>query len=261
MDRLFDTVLVRPPSMAYKNCVSSNPEKNQIDPRLAAEQHSTYLTILKEYGVEVLKLPVLDRYPDSVFLQDPALVGMKRCIIGRFGETSRRGEENELLVDIERIRHQMVIHRIEAPGSLEGGDILVTEKTLFVGESSRSNANGITQLSGFLPECTVATVRTKLFHLLCGCSYLTNKTMIITPDLISTDNFRGFKFVKFAKSDAYASDALYLGEGRVVIPSGYPNASRKLRNSGFMPVEVDVSEFRKGDGGVTCLCSPIYKFL
>jgi N-dimethylarginine dimethylaminohydrolase len=75
MDRRFDTVLIRPPSMAYKNCVSSNPEKNQIDPRLAAEQLSTYLTILKENGIEILKLPILDRYLDWVFMQDPALVG------------------------------------------------------------------------------------------------------------------------------------------------------------------------------------------
>jgi dimethylargininase len=85
--------------------------------------------------------------------------------------------------------------------------------------------------------------------------------MIIAPELVSSDNFPGLKYVRLRREDAYASDALYLGERRVLIPAGYPNASRKLRNADYIPVEVEVSEFHKGDGGVTCLCSPIYSLL
>ena len=107
----------------------------------------------------------------------------------------------------------------------------------------------------------LVNVKTSLMHLLCGCSYLSESTMIITPELISPQYFPGFRYIQLTMKDAYASDALYLGNRRVLIPSGYPEASKKLREADYMPVEVDVSEFRKGDGGVTCLCSPIYNIL
>jgi dimethylargininase len=255
-------VLVRQPSDTYENCVSLNPQKNKIDLHLAREQHSTYVSVLREHGINVIELAPLNRYPDSVFMQDPALLGVKRSVIGRFGEPTRRGEEDALIADLLQTEHKSATHRIEKPGTLEGGDIMITDmKKLFVGESSRSNAIGIQQLSAFLPELTVIKIKTSLFHLLCGCSYLSRGTMIITPELISPDYFPGFKFVKFGKNDAYASDALYVGDGGVLIPSGYPNASRRLADAGYKPVEVDVSEFHKGDGGVTCLCSPIYNLL
>ena len=139
--------------------------------------------------------------------------------------------------------------------------MITDQKHLFVGESSRTNPSGILQLQSFLKDMKVTEVKTDLFHLLCGCSYLTESTIIITPELAGSDYFPGFKYVRFRKEDAYASDALYLGERRVLIPSGYPRASRKLKEAEYTPVEVDVSEFQKGDGGVTCLCSPIYNQL
>jgi dimethylargininase len=262
MDRLFDAMLVRQPSSTYENCVSSNPQKDEIDLQLALKQHRTYVSVLREHGIKVLEFATLERYPDSVFMQDPAILGVKRSVIGRFGELTRRGEEEALLANLLQTGHKSAIHRIERPGTLEGGDVIITDvQKLFVGESSRSNASGIHQLSVFLPDLTVIKVKTNLLHLLCGCSYLSKRTMIITPELISPDHFPGFKFVKFDKNDAYASDALYVGDGGVLIPSGFPKASRKLADAGYKPIEVDLSEFHKGDGGVTCLCSPIYNLL
>jgi len=262
MDRLFDMALVRPPSNTYENCVSSNPHKSEIDLQLAREQHRTYVSVLREHGIKVLESSALEKYPDSVFMQDPAILGVKRSIIGRFGEPTRRGEEDAILEDLHQTGQVSAIHRIESPGTLEGGDVIITDmQRLFVGESSRSNASGIHQLSVFLPNVTIVKVKTNLFHLLCGCSYLSKGTMIITPELVSPDHFPGFKFVKFDKKDAYASDALYVGNRAVLIPSGFPNASKKLVDGGYKPIEIDLSEFYKGDGGVTCLCSPIYKLL
>ena len=262
MDRLFDTVFVRPPSSTYENCVSSNPQKDEIDLQLAREQHRTYVSVLREHGINVVEFAALDTYPDSVFMQDPALLGVKRSFIGRLREPARRGEEEALVADLLQTGRESSTHRIRKPGTLEGGDIMITDlKKIIVGESARSNAKGIQQLSVFLPNLTVVKVKTNLFHLLCGCSYLSKGTMIITPELINPDLFPGFKFVKFRKNDAYASDALYVGDSGVLIPCGFPNASRKLADAGYKPIEVDVSEFQKGDGGVTCLCSPIYNLL
>jgi len=107
----------------------------------------------------------------------------------------------------------------------------------------------------------VTPVKTELFHLLCGVTFLSNNTLIISPQLVGEGNFPGFRFIEIPKEDAYSCDALYLGEGKVLIPSEFPNTVAKLKNAGYKPVEVDVSEFYKGDGGVTCLSSPIYTML
>jgi len=264
MDRLFDAVLVRPPSNSYEHCVSSNPEKESIDIQLAKAQHQSYISILKENEITVLELLPCENNPDSVFMQDPALLGLGTSIIGRFGETSRRGEELTLVSELNHIQlmKDSRLLRIASPGTLEGGDIMVTDQQrFFVGQSFRTNSSGIRQLQTFLPDIRISTVRTHSLHLLCGCSYLNESTLIITPALVSPQNFPNLRHITLDTEDAYASDALYLGNHRVLIPSGFPNASKKLKEGGYTPVEVDVSEFHKGDGGVTCLCSPIYKII
>jgi dimethylargininase len=260
MDRLFDFAFVRKPSNSYVNCVSSNSNRDKIDVTLAKDQHSDYISILKECGVNVIELPALEEFPDSVFMQDPGVLGMSSCVIGRFGEASRRGEEEALVSELEK-RNVAVgeVIRIQGPGTLEGGDIVVTEREIFVGQSSRTNAQGARQLAHALGDSRVFPVKTNLFHLLCSCGYLNRRTMIIAPELIATKWFPRFRFVTIPKEEVYAADALYLGENRVLIPSGYPKAKAKLVQSGYKPIEVDVSEFYKGDGGVTCLSSPIYK--
>jgi dimethylargininase len=94
---------------------------------------------------------------------------------------------------------------------------------------------------------------------LCGCTYLNSGKMLIVPEFVSGESFPGFEFVKIPRDEAYAVCALSLGEARVMIPSGFPRTTAALKAAGYSPVEVEMSEFYKGDGGVTCLCSPIYK--
>jgi dimethylargininase len=257
--RFFETVLVRPPANAYIKCVSTNPAKTSIDLDLAKEQHRQYVSTLKESGLRVIELRALEDFPDSVFMQDPAILGSRRSVIGRFGEATRRGEEDALLGDLTDRRVDIgTVHYVETPGTLEGGDVAITEQGLFVGESQRTNENGIRQLSACLDHFQVKIVKTRLLHLLCGCSYLSERTMIIAPDLVDPNSFPGFRFITIPLEEAYATDALCVGDGRVIIPSGFPKTVMKLREADYRPVEVNVSEFYKGDGGVTCLCSPIY---
>ena len=259
-DRFFDTVFVRPPADSYVKCVSTNADKTNIDVRLAKKQHNQYISILRESGIHVIELDPLEDLPDSVFMQDPAILGSRRTVIGRFGEQSRRGEEETLWRDLRDRRVDVgAAHFVKHPGTLEGGDVLITDHGIFVGDSKRTNSSGIRQLSENLKDIAVNAVKTSMLHLLCGASYLNHKTMIIAPDLVDPESFPGFRFVKIPSEEAYAADALYLGEGRVLIPSGFPKASMKLSESGYKPIEVEVSEFYKGDGGVTCLCSPLYK--
>jgi len=260
MDRLFDLVFVRPPPESYVKCVSTNPSRSKIDPMLAKEQHRQYVSKLKEYGVSVIELPPLENFPDSVFMQDPALLGSQRSIIGRFGEVTRRGEEKALFDELRNHPTKIgAIRFVREPSTLEGGDILVTDRGLFVGESRRSNSSGAEQLAVYLDGIEVRPVKTSLLHLLCGCSYLSKGRMIIAPDLVNQASFPGFEFVPISVEDAYAADALYLGDGKVLIPSGFPRVTKKLDRAGYEGIEVEMSEFKKGDGGVTCLCSPVYR--
>lgn len=257
--RLFETVLVRPPANSYVKCISANPAKTSIDLHYAKEQHTQYVSTLKESGLRVIELSPLEDFPDSVFMQDPAILGSSRTVIGRFGEISRRGEEGALLKDLTDRRLAIgTVRSVESPGTLEGGDIVITEQGLFVGESQRTNEDGIRQLSACLDHLQVKIVKTRLMHLLCGCSYLSKGSMIIAPDLVDPKSFPGFRFITIPFEEAYATDALYVGDSRVIIPSGFPKTLMKLKEAGYRPVEVDVSEFYKGDGGVTCLCSPVY---
>jgi dimethylargininase len=137
--------------------------------------------------------------------------------------------------------------------------VVVTDRGIFVGDSKRTNTSGIKQLNDFLANQDVTAVRTELMHLLCGCSYLNNGTMIIAPDLVNPDSFPRFKFIRIPERESYAADALYIGEDKVLIPSGFPRTVAKLKDAGYRPIEIDVSEFRKGDGGVTCLSSPVFE--
>ena len=260
IDRLFDLVLVRPPANSYVNCASSNPQRKSIDLSLAKKQHRNYVSILRESGIRVIEFEQLEEFPDSVFMQDPALIGSRRSVIGRFGEVTRRGEEKTLVNDINA--HNIEVGKmnwVEAPGTLEGGDIAVTDRGLFVGQSQRTNAAGIHRVEQVMIEREVTSIQIDAMHLLCGCSYLSHGNMIIAPDLVNPHSFPGFRFITVPEEEAYATDALYLGERRVLIPSGFPRASLKLKEGGYKPVEVEMSEFYKGDGGVTCLSSPVYK--
>lgn len=233
--------------------------RKDIDVTLAKKQHRVYVSILKESGIEVYELPISENFPDSVFMQDPAIVGAKQSVLGRFGVAARMGEAKALLDDLAKGGRPVgPFNSVSAPGTLEGGDVLISDRGIFVGDSKRTNSTGIRQLSRFLRNQRITSVKTKLMHLLCGCSYLSNGNMIITPGLVSPDAFPGFKFIRIPNEEAYASDALYLGAGKVLIPSGFPRTVAKLKEAGYLPVEIDVSEFYKGDGGVTCLSSPIY---
>ncbi len=252
---------MRPPPNSYGECVSANPHRGEIDVTLAKAQHRQYCSILKESGIGVIALPPLENFPDSVFMQDPALLGSRASVIGRFGEARRRGEEKVLIDELRESGKVGKLSWIVEPGQLEGGDIVITENEVFVGESKRTNTHGIQQLAQVLKDLNVKAVKTQLMHLLCGCAYLNNKTIIIAPELVDTKSFPGFKFISIHKEEAYAADALYLGDRKVLIPSGYATANARLKEAGYRPIEVDMSEFWKGDGGVTCLNSPIYKLL
>jgi len=260
---LFDTVLVRSPNAEIIRCVSSHPLRSTVNYEKALEQHREYVKTLEDEGIEVVELDPLEGFPDSVFIQDTAVVGLKtrKALISRFGVESRRGEE--LSVAEVLAKKGFKIFFTEEPHTIEGGDVLVTDVgVVYVGVTSRTNLGGVSKLAEVFNNVTVLSIPTdKVFHLLSAVNYIGDKTLALVPELVSPRMFEHFKILRVPLDEAYAANMLYLGDKRVLIPKGYRKTEEILRNVGYEVIAVDVSEFQKCDGGVTCLSLPLYKTL
>jgi dimethylargininase len=245
--------LVRPPGDSFASALSSTGA--QIDARLAQQQHAGYCQALVQAGVEVEVLPADERYPDSCFMQDPALVIRGKAIIARPGAASRLGEER-LMAPLLRQRFPAV--ELTAPATLEGGDVLVLPEHVYVGRSDRTNAAGIEQLRAALRPFPVDEIPvTGLLHLLSGVTYLGRNTLLAVGGMAGRPEFDGMNVLVVPDEEAYACNVLALGEW-VVAPAGYDKTIALLEQNGFRVLPAPVSEFTKADGGVTCL-SLIYE--
>lgn len=183
----------------------------------------------------------------------------RSALICRFGEPSRRGEELSVAELLKSLG--FTVCYVEPPATLEGVDVLVTDVgVIYVGLSSMTNLHGISFLKEFFSDYKVVAVPVnKVFHLLSSVSYLGKKRLAVVPELVDTSYFDGFKLTWIPLDKAYATNILYLGCGKVLIPDGYPKTYNILRKEGLKPIVVDISEFYKYDGGIACLGLPLYK--
>ena len=240
--------LVRPPGDSFASAISSTAA--QIDVELAQRQHQAYREALNQAGVAVEVLPPDERYPDSCFMQDPALVIGGKAIIARPGAASRLGEE-ALVAPLLRTRFETV--ELTPPATLEGGDVLVLPDHVYVGRSSRTNAAGVEQLRAALAPMPVDVIPVcGLLHLLSGVTYLGRQTLLAVDALAGSPEFAGMKVLVVPGEEAYACNVLALGDW-VIAPAGYDKTISLLEANGFRVLPVPVSEFTKADGGVTCL--------
>ena len=243
--------LVRPPGASFAHAISSS--QVVIDVVLAQAQHTEYRQALAEAGVTVEVLPPDERYPDSCFMQDPAMVIAGRAIINRPGAASRRGEEEAL---VELLAKRFPTTRIVAPGTLEGGDVMILPDRVLVGRSGRTNRAGIAQLVVALSDLSDLTVlevpMTGYLHLLSAATYLGDNTILAAEDYADHPLFAGMRVLRVPLAEVYAVNTLTIGD-RVIVPAGYPQVAALLRSHGFTLLPVPVSEFAKADGGVTCL--------
>jgi dimethylargininase len=248
--------LVRPPGDSFAHALSSLDPQPGIDVDLARKQHAAYCTALENAGLDLIELPPDEAYPDSCFVQDTAVIFGDLAVIARPGAASRRGEE-------EAVRRALQGHKrlveIRAPATLEGGDVLVIGSRLFVGLSARTNRGGFVQLRDLL-ELEGATVESlpveEGLHLLSDCTYLGRGVLLATEASANRPAFAGLEQIRVAPEEAYAANALAIGE-HVVFPAGYPRTAALIRERGFTVLEVPLSEFAKADGGATCLSLPL----
>lgn len=261
--------LVRPPGVRFVDAIRS--QNLPIDVGLAQAQHAGYCQALAAAGVLVEALPADERYPDSCFMQDPAMVIGGRGIICRMGAPARRGEEEAVAGALAgrfppRQHRGTALARIVSPGTLEGGDVMVLPHgKILVGRTARTNQAGIAQLvvalSGPAPDdpqglrasVPVYSVPVNDYlHLLSAATYTGHNTLITVEAYAGHPHFAGMDVIIAPPEEVYAVNALGLGES-VIVPAGYPCVAAALRARGFNVLTVPVSEFAKADGGVTCL--------
>jgi len=251
--------ITRPVSRSIARCELTHLSREPIDYARASAQHEAYQAALVGLGYDIARVPPADEMPDAVFVEDIAIVLDELAIIARPGASSRRDEVEGVKAVLERYRR--VVH-IDAPGTLDGGDVLRADKTLFVGRSSRTNDSGIEQLravvSGYGYEVSAIDVR--------GCLHLKSAVTLVCPNTLLGNStwvdrhaFGSMDWIEVDRAEPHAANALWLERG-VIYPSQYTRTgealSRHLEAQGVSLHRVEVSELAKAEGGVTC-CSLI----
>jgi len=244
-------------SPAIANCELSHLPRVPIDFAKASAQHAAYERALEQLGCTVHQLPAPADMPDSVFIEDTAVMLQEIALIMRPGAESRRRETG----DVEDwIKHQRLLGRIEPPGTMDGGDVLVAGRAIFVGASSRTNADGVDQL-GRLVEyfgytLNVVEVRGCL-HLKSAVTAITDDTLLINPAQVPVDVFAGYELVHVDPDEPAAANIVRVGE-QLLYSAGFPRTLERIARLSIPVIPVDVSELAKAEGAVTC-CSLIFE--
>ena len=251
----FNNVIVRKPCKAVCDGITSAPELGQPIYEKALAQHEKYIEALKKCGVEVTVLEADERYPDSCFVEDPALITRKCAIITNPGAASRNGEKNEIIGAVRKFFPEDKSEYIKDPGTLEGGDVMMVGDTFYVGLSARTNAEGIRQLGEILNKYGLECVQVpleKVLHLKTGVNYLENNNMLVSGEFIDKPEFAKYNKIVIPEEEAYAANCIWVN-GTVIVPEGYPAVLKAVQDAGYKTLLVDTSEFRKIDGGLSCL--------
>ncbi|HEX2667783.1 MAG TPA: arginine deiminase-related protein [Gammaproteobacteria bacterium] len=250
------TALVRDVSPALERCELSFQERTTIDLELARRQHRTYVETLSRLGCRVETLPSLPDNADAVFVEDTAVVVDELAVITRPGAESRRAEVDSTASVLAR--HKPLAY-IEAPGTLDGGDVLQVGRTLYVGLTARSNHAGSEQLRAHLKphgyEVKGVEVQGCL-HLKTAATRVAEKTLLINPAFVDKAAFPGLDFIECDPAEPPAANAVRVGR-ELIYPASFPRTRARLERAGLKLHLVDMSETEKAEGGVTC-CSILF---
>jgi dimethylargininase len=242
--------LVRPPGDSFVKALSNHPERDTIDPERARLQHAAYTSALERLGFEVAVLPIEEDLPDSCFVQDVALVIGGRALVCRPGEQSRQPEAERIEQALRSLVRSM--ERVAAPATLEGGDVFLLDGRVIVGRSHRTNEEGIRALERFaspVAQVVEAQVPEPYLHLLSGVA-LADDVAVGAEAVVDQPAFDGFD--RLIVPDDEAVGCNFVRNGRdLLMAAGYPRIQGFLEDRGFHVHTLDLSEFRKAEGGPT----------
>ena len=249
---MFSKAIVKKPCKSItKGITSSN--LGLPDYSTTLEQHKNYVEALKNCGLEVIIMEADENYPDSTFIEDTALLTQNCAIIMRPGAQSRRGE---IIAIAELIKnHFKNIEAISKPGTVEAGDVMMVGSHYYIGISERTNETGADQLIGILSRYGMSGSKVKLnkiLHLKTGLSYLENNHLVISGEFLNHKEFDKFNKIIIDTNESYAANCIWVND-TVIIPAGFPKVKSAIEQAGYKTSVVDVSEFQKLDGGLSCL--------
>ncbi len=250
------TALTRDVSPAMHLCELSHLARTPIDHDRALAQHAAYEHALMELGCHVHRLPSDASMPDAVFLEDTAVVVDEIAVITRPGAKSRRPETEAVAAVLGRYRS---LASIEAPGTVDGGDVLRVGRTFYVGDSARSNRDGIAQLGELLAPWdyrVVPVVTRDCLHLKTAATVAAPGIVVLNPAWVDRALFGHVDVIEVDSHEPFAGNVLRIGD-ITVSAAAFPRTNRRLEEAGVAVRTVDMSEFAKAEGGVTC-CSIIF---
>lgn len=248
--------LTRPVSPSLAGCELSFVDRTPIDVERAERQHADYCRALAALGCSVIALPPEPERPDAVFVEDTALAFDEIAFMTRPGAVSRREEGATVAPVLAQYR---TLHAMEAPGTLDGGDVLRIGHRVFVGQGARSNAAGLAQLQALLAPLgyTVQGVPTRgCLHLKSAVTAVADGVVLVQPDWVDADVFADYRIIPVDPDEPHAANALRIGEA-VIHPDCFPRTRSRLDAAGVRVLPIDISELQKAEGAVTC-CSIVF---
>jgi dimethylargininase len=249
--------LTREVSRAMEHCELSFLPRSEINLKLARAQHQAYEEALVSLGCNVRRLPELPEQPDSVFVEDTAVVLDEVAVITRPGAESRRSEITAMSAVMQEYRTLVIL---SAPATLDGGDVLHIGRTLYMGLSARSNPEGAKQLAAAVAPFgyRVKTVEPRdCLHLKTAATLVAPGLVLINPAWVDGRVFEDMDLVEVDPAEPHGANAVLVGQ-RVIYPKSFPRTRERLMGRGLEVLAVDMSETEKAEGGVTC-CSLIFR--
>jgi dimethylargininase len=251
----FSQAIVRPPSTSFPEGLTQ-ADLGVPDLELTMQQHATYCAALEKCGLSLTRLEPDPRYPDSTFVEDTAILTARSAILTHPGAVSRRGEVPSVEAALAQIYPSLTT--IKPPGTLDGGDVCQVEDHFFIGLSARTNEAGAQQLTDFLEEdgYTVSLVDIQglesTLHLKSGMANLGDRRLVLTQEMETQDAFQGYEIITVVQEENYAANCLRVNDF-VLIPAGHPRTEAKISKLGYTTLTLEMSEFEKMDGGLSCL--------
>ena len=245
------TAITRAVSPAIVNCELSFIPRQPIDLEIARAQHCAYEELLEKLGARVVSLPAEPLFPDSMFVEDPAIVLDELAVIFPLGTESRRPEAASLAEALAKFRK---LEHVRLPGTLEGGDILQIGRKLFVGVTKRSNTEGIRQLAGILAPHDYEVIAVPVagcLHLKSAVTFLGRDTLLANRAWFDAAPFAAYNWIEVDPAEPHAANALSLAN-TVIFPASFPRTRARIESSGFHVTPLDISELQKAESGLTC---------
>ena len=247
--------ITRGVSPRFEECELTHIDRTPIDLDIARTQHREYINALAEVGCQIIELPIEADLPDSVFVEDTAFILPEVAVITRPGADSRKPETESIIQALSPYR--ALLH-ITVPATVDGGDVLVLGKNIYVGSSTRSNAAAICQIQELLDnyDYTVTGVKTHgCLHLKTAVTQVDERTLLINPKWVDGYQFKDFNWIEVDLSEPFAANCL-LVNGHIIFPTAFPKTREKLETRGYKIKAVAMDELAKAEGAVTC-CSLI----